>query len=101
MVEFKTGICPKCGRKGVLMTSNNPLSGTTIYFDCIANNLNYKNLEHGEFFCRTYNLPWDPNLWMQLAPEYKVATFKEYTRLTLEDAENRPNLAYGTTTHDL
>ena len=101
MVEFKTGICPKCGKKGVLMTSNNPLSGTTICFDCIVNNLNYKNIEHAEFFCRTYNLPWNPQLWMQLVPEYKVATFKEYTRLILEEKENRPNLAYESTTHDL
>ena len=101
MVTFKTGICPKCGRKGVLMTSNNPLSGTTICFDCIVNNLNYKNLEHGEFFCRTYNLPWNPELWMQLVPQFKVATFREYTRMMLEDAENRPNLAYESTTHDL
>lgn len=56
MVKFKLGICPKCGRKAILMYSNNPLSGETICFDCINNNLNYRNLEHAEFFCRTYNL---------------------------------------------
>lgn len=38
---------------------------------------------------------------MQLVPQFKVATFKEYTRMVLEDAENRPNLAYESTTHDL
>ena len=57
MIKFKTGICPRCGHKGILMYSNNPLSGPTICFDCVAQNLNYKNVEHGEFFCRTYNLP--------------------------------------------
>ena len=62
MIKFEVGICPKCGRKAVLMKSNNPLSGPTICFDCIANNLNFKNIEHGEFFCRTYNLPWLPDL---------------------------------------
>ena len=57
MINFKLDYCPKCGRKNYLMFSNNPLSGTTICFDCIAQQLNYQNIEHAEFFCRTYNLP--------------------------------------------
>lgn len=56
MIEFAISKCPQCGKIGQVMLSNNPLSGTTICFDCIRNNLNYQNLEHGEFFCRTYNL---------------------------------------------
>ena len=101
MVEFKLGVCPKCGRKSILMTSNNPLSGPTICFDCIANNLRYNNLEHGEFFCRTYNLPWVPELWIKLAEELKVGVFKQYTEMVLSDEKNKPNLAYTSTTHDL
>lgn len=101
MIKFKTGVCPRCGHKGILMYSNNPLSGPTICFDCVAQNLNYKNLEHGEFFCRTYNLPWNPDLWVKLAQEYDVGVFRQYTELTLNDAENQPNLAYSSTTHDL
>lgn len=101
MIKFETGVCPKCGRKGILMKSNNPLTGTPICFDCIVNNLNYKNLEHAEFFCRTYNLPFNPELWMKLAEEYKVATFRQYTDIVLSDLTNRPNLAYETSTHDL
>lgn len=101
MVKFQIGICPKCGRKSTLMTSNNPLSGVTICFDCIKNNLNYNNLEHAEFFCRTYNLAWKPELWMKLAEEYQEATFRKYTELILDMPENRPNLAYETSTHDI
>lgn len=101
MVKFQLGICPKCGRKGVLMYSNNPLSGTTICFDCIKNNLNFNNLEHAEFFCRTYNLAWKPDLWMKLVEEYQEATFRKYTELILDMPENRPNLAYETSTHDI
>lgn len=101
MINFKTDICPRCGHKGILMYSNNPLSGPTICFDCVAQNLNYKNLEHGEFFCRTYNLPWNPDLWVKLSQEYHVGVFRQYTELTLNDAENQPNLAYSSTTHDL
>lgn len=101
MVKFQLGTCPKCGRKGVLMYSNNPLSGTTICFDCIKNNLNYNNLEHAEFFCRTYNLAWKPDLWMKLVEEYQEATFRKYTELILDMPENRPNLAYESSTHDI
>lgn len=101
MIHFKTGICPKCGRKAILMYSNNPLSGETVCFDCICNNLSYLNLEHADFFCRTYNLPFKPELWMKLAEEYKVAVFRKYTEMILEDEENRPNLAYETSTHDI
>ena len=61
MITFKTDICPKCGHRSKLMLSNNPLSGPTICFDCINSNLNFNNLEHVEFFCRTYNLPWHPD----------------------------------------
>ena len=101
MINFTVGICPKCGRKGVLMKSNNPLSGETICFDCIRNNLNYENLEHADFFCRTYNLPFNPELWMKLAEEYQEAVFRKYTEMVLDDAENQPNLAYESSTHDL
>lgn len=83
------------------MYSNNPLSGTTICFDCIKNNLNYNNLEHAEFFCRTYNLAWKPDLWINIVSEYKEATFRHYTELILNDEENRPNLAYESSTRDI
>lgn len=57
---FTLGKCPKCGKTKELMFSNNPLSGGTICFDCIKENLKYDNLEHADFFCRTYNLPFNP-----------------------------------------
>lgn len=101
MVKFKLDICPKCGRKAVLMYSNNPLSVETICFDCINNNLNYRNLEHAEFFCRTYNLAWKPELWMKLADESQEAVYRKYTELILDDEENRPNLAYESQTSDI
>lgn len=101
MINYTTGICPKCGKRKQLMLSNNPLSGSTICFDCINEQLDYNNLEHAEFFCRTYNLPWKPDLWLSLVPEHAAATFREYTTLVLEDKENHPNLSYECSTKDL
>lgn len=61
--QFPIGKCSHCGRTNqVLMFSNNPLLGETICFDCINKALSYQNLSHADFFCRTYNLPFQPEL---------------------------------------
>ena len=101
-LKFQIGQCPKCGRRGELMLSNNPLSGPTICFHCIAENLNTADLNHAEFFCRTYNLPWNPQLWISLAEDEKgEELFKQYTLLCLNDPTNQPNLGYSSSTKDL
>ncbi len=100
-MEFEINVCPKCGGKKALMRSNNPLSGTAICFDCIKNNLNYQNLEHADFFCRTYNLPFMPELWIDLSNSEKDNVFQVYTEMMFEDSDNRPNLVYESATHDL
>ena len=101
MVNFKIDVCPHCGRKRPLMLSNNPLSGTTICFDCINTQLDSNNLEHAEFFCRTYNLPWQPELWINLLKTKDPSIFQTYTSLILDDTNNKPNLSYTSTTKDL
>ena len=102
MINFKIGVCPKCDKQNVqLMFSNNPLDGGTICFDCIKDNLNYQNLEHADFFCRTYNLPFNPELWIQTTKEFGPDSFREYAALILSDADNQPNLAYSPSTRDL
>ena len=102
MINFKFGTCPKCGKKHVeLMLSNNPLDGGTICFDCINDNLNYNNLEHADFFCRTYNLSFNPELWMQTVKEFGPGVYKEYAALILSQGDNQPNLAYSSSTKDL
>ena len=101
MINYKIGKCPKCGRIRQLMFSNNPLSGETICFGCIAENLDYKNIEHADFFCRTYNMPFDPELWIELSDQYKDAVFQEYTNVMLENKEYQPNLYYASSTADV
>ena len=83
------------------MFSNNPLDGGTICFSCIRENLNYQNLEHADFFCRTYNLPFNPELWIQTSKEFGPGVFKEYAALILSQEDNQPNLAYSPSTRDL
>lgn len=83
------------------MFSNNPLSGGTICFECIKENLNYTNIEHADFFCRTYNLPFKPDAWIELAKTEGAEVFKTYTTLILTEQEDKQNLVYTTTTRDL
>lgn len=100
-ITFPVGRCPKCGRNTILMLQNNPINGTPLCFDCIKANLNHQNLEHADLFCRTYNLPFYPELWMQQSKEQGNNCFQTYTDLVLSDAANQPNLAYSSSTHDL
>ena len=100
-MKFSIGTCPKCNKRKLLMYSNNPLSGNTICFDCINEQLDYNNIEHAEFFCRTYNLPWQPDLWLDLSTSCGEKVFQEYTSLLLDDKANQPNLAYSSSTKDL
>ena len=84
-----------------VMLSNNPLSGETICFDCINTHLDYNKLDHAEFFCRTYNLPWMPKIWISLMESENENVFKAYTEGVLDEKENQPNLAYTSSTKDL
>lgn len=103
MINFKNGRCPRCGKPHqTLMYSNNPLSGDPICFECIAANLSYNNLSHADFFCRTYNLPFYPELWTELAEEHGNNTFQQYTSICLETyPDDKTNLYYKSSTQDL
>lgn len=101
MINFKIGKCPKCGRTKELMFSNNPLDGGTICFDCIKENLEYNNLSHADFFCRTYNLEFDPEVWMEMANDQGEDVFKYYTSTIIENSEDQVNLYYNSSTRDL
>lgn len=103
---FTTAKCPKCGKLKPLMFSNNPLTGGTICFDCIRANLNYQNAEHADFFCRTYNLNFNPDLWINLAEEFGDRVFEQYTIAVLTDTTyshngKKENLFYQSSTQDI
>lgn len=100
--SFPTKTCPSCGKKTKVMYSNNPLSGNTICFSCINKQLKYDNIQHADFFCRTYNLPFDPNKWIEISEEYKEETFAIYAEyMFTKYDEERHNLYYTSTTADL
>lgn len=76
--------CPGCGINKELVPSNNPLVESTC-LECITKSLDYSKTEHGDFFCRTYNFEFKPELWIKMAKEFKNRTFMEYALFMTKD----------------
>lgn len=66
MSLLRIGKCAKCGQLKETLPSNNPIVGE-VCLDCLAQNINSKNLEQANFFCRTWNIPFKPELWVELS----------------------------------
>lgn len=76
-MELKYGKCPVCGRSHTLLPSNNPLVAP-ICTACLGEKINADDLKEVNFFCRTLNIPFDPDLWIKMRKEFKQNVFKEY-----------------------
>lgn len=79
MIEFKAGKCPKCGRLAEIVPSNNPIS-PGICGKCLAKELDASNLKQADFFCRTYNVPFQPDKWLELYKKCGDEVFVQYAR---------------------
>lgn len=98
MLEFKTGKCPKCGRLSEIIPSNNPLvSG--ICLKCINTEIDPSSVKQADFFCRTYNIPFEPNKWIELYERCGENTPKMYVSHFFETDKN--NLYHQKFTADL
>lgn len=67
------------------MYSNNPIV-IPVCFDCIQKELKYNSIKDADVFCRTYNIPFDPELWMRMADQLKGETFREYAAAFFTEA---------------
>lgn len=59
-MSFQTAKCPKCGKIAEIIFSNNPIS-PGICEKCLNESLDPSNLRQADFFCRTYNIPFEPD----------------------------------------
>lgn len=98
MFEFKTGRCPKCGKIAEIMQSNNAIT-PGICLNCLKKELDASKLEHADFFCRTYNIPLDPNRWVELYERCGDNVYYFYLKEFFES--NTENLYYQKATKDL
>lgn len=101
-MDLKTSKCPKCGMERELVFSNNPLVPSVCY-DCLIENIDIANIEHANFFCRTYNIPFKPETWMKIVENFRHGdnkdVIKTYVKQYLHDDKN--NLYYQDSTADV
>lgn len=98
-MELRKGICPMTGKSDTLVFSNNPLV-PPVSIKYIEEKIDLKDLSKADFFCRTYNLPFDPNYWIKaIEAEKGKDIIQNYTKIFLEI--NKDNLYYKTATEDL
>lgn len=98
-MELKRGICPMTGKSDTLVFSNNPLV-PPVSIKYIEQTIDLKDLIKADFFCRTYNLPFNPTYWIKATQvENGKNIIQNYTKIFLEI--NKENLYYKTATEDL
>ena len=86
-MENKIGKCPICGENSSLIPSNNPLVAP-VCLECLNKNVKIDDLEEVNIFCRTFNLPFDPDLWLKMRKEFQQKVFKEYASFFFDEENN-------------
>lgn len=76
-MELQIGKCAKCGTTHTLIPSNNSLV-SSICTTCAIKDLDYNKVEDADLFCRTFNYPFRPEVWIKMSKEFKQDTFKKY-----------------------
>jgi hypothetical protein len=96
-MPLKTGRCGLCGANTTLIPSNNPIVPHTCT-KCIEANFDLKNLEQADFFCRTYNIPFEPNMWLKSIKQDERNILQNYQAFYLDTLEIKE---YITNTKDV
>lgn len=94
MIDFRNGRCPVCGKLALIIYSNNPLVPGTCE-KCLEEHINPTDLTDVDFFCRTYNIPFNPGEWVALYERCGNGVFKQYVSQFLND-----ELDYASDTKD-
>jgi hypothetical protein len=100
-MDSKIGRCSICKRQKELVFSNNPLVGPICY-DCVNEHMDIRNIEHANFYCRTHNIPFNPERWMGLLDDDRIIAKELISRYTKEFLfEHKDNLYYTDGTEDI
>lgn len=87
-LQFDT--CPKCRSLNTLMsTAKNPMA-QPLCFDCIVKIIDIHNIHDAEKFCRTYNIPFSPDVWIKLEEQIPVPSkmVQTYAEAMLDERNN-------------
>ena len=93
-MEIKKEKCSHCNNLNYVIQSNNPLV-KGICVNCINEVLDASRVEHFMFFCRTYNIPFSPNVYMVLYKQYQKMVFVKYIETLVDDGKLKYDDATG------
>lgn len=97
-MQLRKGLCPMTGREDTLIFSNNPLA-IPVGIKYIENTIDLTNLVDADFFCRTYDLPFNPNYWIKaIKIEKGKNIIQNYMKIFLE---LKKDLEYKTATREV
>lgn len=102
MSILKIGKCAVCGKLMEILPTNNPIAGG-VCLDCLIKQINPKNLEQANFFCRTFNIPFLPDKWTELQERLGAnkQIFAHYAELWAEEHPDAPVMWAEGRTKDL
>ena len=86
-MKINVGVCPLCGKRTQLIQSNNPIVAS-VCGECLNKEIDRKSLKQANLFCRSYNLPFDPNKWLEIEKESGKDVFRDYVNLVGEEYSN-------------
>lgn len=89
--------CSVCNKSEDLIESNNPLV-PSMCFDCAEEIIDTNNLEHADFFCRTFNFPFNPNKWIKMIEKDPDNVIRNYIKYYVKTEEIKK---YTTSTRDV
>lgn len=86
-MEIKNQRCEYCGEIKPIIPSNNPLNVGSLCEDCISQRIDKNNLDHFAFFCRTYNLPVNVDLYLGLLGQNPNIALTQYVKALFINGE--------------
>ena len=89
MAYTSTKRCPKCNTLSIVINSNNPLT-TGLCGDCLNKIVHIKDLKSADYFCRTFNYPFDPDKWMRMAQDLGQEMFVPYIEVVMDEHKQDP-----------
>ena len=92
-MDFRFGTCPRTKTLSVLMSNRNNPMAEELSFEFIASITNVHDTHDAEKFCRTYNIPFMPDVWIKMADSIPVPAtmIKEYAAAMFDERNNALN----------
>lgn len=92
-MDFRFGTCPRTKTLSVLMSNRNNPMAEELSFEFIASITNIRNTHDAEKFCRTYNIPFMPDVWIKMADSIPVPAkmIQEYAAAMFDERNNALN----------